>query len=108
MDLCVGVLEGDVVDSLGQCAGALDRGRRDVHAERGAGAGRTRGLPGRLAGAAAEVEDMVVEPKADRAAQHLVVPSQFGVVARGGCHHGPLTTVAAYASRRSASSRGGG
>ena len=85
MDLCVGMLEGDVAEPFGpgELAGALDRGRGDVDPERAPGPGRPRGLPGRLPGPAADVEDVVVELDADSPAQYLVVPPQFGVVAAG-------------------------
>jgi hypothetical protein len=75
VDLRVGLLEGDVAQvlRLGQPAGALDRGRRDVDPERTARPGRPRGLPGGQPGAAADVQDVVVEPDAGRPAQGLVV-----------------------------------
>ena len=105
VDLCVGVLEGDVAEPLGpgELAGALDRGRGDVDPERAACLGRARGLPGRLPGPAADVEDVVVELDAKGPAQYLVVPPQFGVVAAGAgrmfaCgvpHHGPFTVSGA-------------
>ena len=69
---------GRVVDEL---AGTIDHRRGQVDPKRAARCGLARGLPGRLPGPAADVEDMVVELDAYRPAQHLVVPPQFGVVA---------------------------
>ena len=68
VDLCVGVLEGDVAEplGLGQLAGTLDGGRGDVDPERTACLGRARGLPGRLPGPTSDVEDVVVELDASR------------------------------------------
>src|SRR5262249_44852364 len=85
VDLRVGAFEGDVAEPLGpgEFAGALDGGRGDVDAKCAACLGRARGLPGRLPGPAADVEDVVVELNATGPAQHLVVPPQFGVVADG-------------------------
>jgi len=83
VDLCVGMLEGDVAEPLGpgELAGALDGGRGDVDSKRTACTGRARGLPGRLPGPAADVQYVVVKMDAEGSAQYLVVPPQFGVVA---------------------------
>ena len=83
MHLCVGVLEGDVAQPFrpGELAGAADRGRGDIDAERAACPGRARGLAGRLPGPAPDVEDAVAVLDAEGAAQYLVVPPQLGVVA---------------------------
>ena len=131
MDLCVGMLEGDVAERVGpgELAGTLDRRFRDVDPERTPRLGRPRGLPGRLPSPAADVEGVVVELDANGPAQYLVVSPQFGVVAPGAghmfacgvSHRCPFTMAgvaraagghraspcpAAYASRRSASSCG--
>ena len=105
MGLCVGVLEGDVAEPLGpgELAGALDGGRGDVDPKRAACLGRARGLPGRLPGPAADVQDVVVELDATGPAQHRVVPPQLGVIAAGAgrmfaCgvpHRGPFTVAGA-------------
>src|SRR5689334_4084941 len=54
--LRIGVLEGDVAEPLspGELAGAPDRRRGDVDAERTSCPGRARGLPGRLPGPTAD------------------------------------------------------
>ena len=85
MDLCVGVLKGDVAETLGpgERAGSLDRGRGDVDAERTPFPCRARGVTGRLPGPASDVEDVVCELDVYGPAQHLVVPAQFGVVPAG-------------------------
>ena len=83
VDLRVGLLEGDVAESFsaGEFPGALDRRRRDVDPERTPCLRRASGLSSRLPGPAADVEDVVVELDANRQAQYLVVPPQFGVEA---------------------------
>ena len=82
VDLRVGSLEGDVAQLLspGEFAGALDRGRGDVDPERTARLGRARGLPGRLPGPAADVEDVVAELDAAGPAQDIVMPPQLSVI----------------------------
>jgi hypothetical protein len=76
VDLRVGTLEGHVVELVcpGELAGTLDRGRGDIDPESAARPGRARGLPGRLPGPAADVEDVVAELDAAGPAQYLVMP----------------------------------
>src|SRR6185437_16932863 len=117
--LCVGALEGDVAQPLrlGEGAGTLDCRRADVDPEGAARPGRAGGLPGCLPGPASDVQDIIAGSHAAGGAQHLVMAPQFGVVAGeawalpvNGVRHERLPAVspwaAAYASRRSASSRG--
>ena len=82
VDLRVGALEGDVAQPLGpgELAGALDGGRGDVGAKRAACLSRARGLPGRLPGPAADVEDVVAELDAAGPAQDIVMPPQLSVI----------------------------
>src|SRR5262252_7669799 len=71
VDLCVGVLEGDVAQPLGpgEFAGALDRGRGDVDPNGAPCLRRASGLSRGLPGPAADVEDMIVELDANGRAQ---------------------------------------
>jgi hypothetical protein len=83
VDLCVGVFEGDVVESFGarEFTGALDRWRGHIDSKRTSGVGRTSGLASRLTGPTSDVEDAVANLDLYRQAQDLIVPLQFGVVA---------------------------
>jgi hypothetical protein len=86
VNLSVGALEADIAQFLrpGELAGPLDRGRGHVDPERTARLGGARGLPGRLPGPAADVENVIAEPGAAGPAQYFVVPPQLGVVAGDG------------------------
>ena len=85
VDLRVGALEGDVAHPSARASSRARSmgGRGEVDAKRAARLGRARGLPGRLPGAASDVEDAVVDLDATGLAQDLVVRPQFGVVAVG-------------------------
>jgi hypothetical protein len=99
VDLGVGPLEADVAQplGLGELAGPVDHRRGPVDPQRAARGGRARGLPGRLPGPTADVQDVVVAPDAPSPAQHLVVPPQLGVVVDRRSGHGcqgPASTTA--------------
>ena len=83
MELCIGLLEGDVAQSFraGEFPGVLNRWRGHIEPQRTPSLGRACGLSSRLPGPAADIEDVVVELDASRQAQYLVVPPQFSVVA---------------------------
>ncbi len=85
MNLRVGALEGNVARPLrlGELAGPLDSGRRDVDPERAACRGHAPGGTGGLPAPASDVQDMIVGLDAPCPPQYLMVQPQFGVVVNG-------------------------
>jgi len=85
VNLRVGALEGNVARllALGELAGPLDGGRRDVDPERAACRGHARGRTGRLPAPASDVQDMIAGLDAPCPAHYLMVQPQFGVVVNG-------------------------
>jgi hypothetical protein len=76
VDLRVGAYVGDVAQPLrpSELTRILDRGCRNVDAERGAHCGSASGLPGCLATPTPDVEDLVTDLDGADPAKHLVMP----------------------------------
>ena len=82
VELGVTALERDVPDPLrrGEGAGALDRRRGDVHAQRSSVGGGERCRAGRRAGAAPDVEDAVADLDVTGGPEVRVEPLELAVV----------------------------
>ncbi len=97
MDLRIGMLEGDVLHSLGlgEFAGTLDGGFGDVDPDRTACPRQPRGLTGCLPEPASDVQHMLAGLDTACPAQHLIVPPYFVVVGhRARPVHGRLAYAA--------------